>query len=283
MKPFHSRLLLSAACLLLTAQTKSGSAAAYSTPIDTARILRVRGGAAFVRGNGRMHRSASSAGSNGEDGSENLKDCRGEASALFGNIRIPAALFAGASAGAAFAMPIAMQSEGVKVGLVKRLYALLMMAALSSEIIAVVVSTVTVASLSARESPKTKTVSELLEQCYEFEWIASRLHFLVGVLYFVLGIGFRAWITISCPVIAKAALGTILSATMLCVAVAMELESTQALVGNLFTLPWRFSKLFVIRARSKPLFTSALALSATTGAYIFFQIPHIVKYMFASQ
>ena len=69
------------------------------------------------------------------------KDYSSEAAGLFGNVRIPAALFAGAAAGAAFALPLGV-SEGLKVGLVKRLYALLMMGSLSSEIVAVVVSKV---------------------------------------------------------------------------------------------------------------------------------------------
>ena len=43
-----------------------------------------------------------------------LKDYKSEASSLFGNIRVPAALFAGASAGAAFAMPVAAAGEGLK-------------------------------------------------------------------------------------------------------------------------------------------------------------------------
>ena len=269
---------LMAAFLLLIAQTESVSAfaASSSTLYKSGKILRVRGGAGLVGGNGRIKRGA---GSSAEENSEALQDFRGQASALFGNIRIPAALFAGASAGAAFAMPLSMQSESLKFGLVKRLYALLMMGALSSEIIAVVVSTVTVASLSARESPKTKSVSDLLEQSYAFEWITARLHFLMGVMYFVLGMGFRAWITIACPIIAKAALGTILSAALLCVAVVMEVETTQAFVGNFFTMPWKFTKLFAARAKRKPLFALALALSATTGGYILYQTPHVLTYL----
>jgi hypothetical protein len=214
------------------------------------------------------------------DGVE-LKDFRGEASNLFGNVRIPAALFAGASTGASFAMPLAA-SEGLRLGLVKRVYALLMMAALSSAIVAVVVSTLTVGSLSTHATPKTYSVNELIQQHYELEWASTRFHFLSGVLYFVVGIGLRAWVSIACPVIAKAAVGIILSCTLLCVAFIQEAESkgpSASCMDGVLQLPLRYCTALFRRARTRPLFTAALLMSLTSWGYTLANIPHVIHFL----
>lgn len=208
------------------------------------------------------------------------KDYRGEASSLFGNVRIPAALFAGASAGAAFALPLHLH-EGLRLGLVKRLYALLIMAALSSQILAVVVSTLATTSLSARpdapESLLTSSVSELLQDHYYLEWISCRWHFLSGVLMFVVGIGIRAWVTISCPIVAQAALGIIVSCALLCVAFISDLPVD--LLDGFLKLPFRYMQLLVSRAQRKPLFALAVTAATITKLYVISKIPHIVYYL----
>jgi hypothetical protein len=214
---------------------------------------------------------------------EELKDYSGAASSVFGNVRIPAALFAGASAGAAFALPLA-SSEGLRVGLVKRLYALLMMGALSSQIVAVVLVTLSVASLTTLESKTlTSSVGQLLRQDYELEWVGCRWHFLSGVLMFVVGIGLRAWITIGCPVIAKAALGIIVSAALLCLAFIQDLKQGGEMVNGFFKLPVRYVQLLLARAKSKPLFALAFVAGSLTNIYILSKLPHIVKYLMSVQ
>jgi hypothetical protein len=231
-----------------------------------------------------------------EDVDVAVQDFRPQASALFANIRIPAALFAGASAGAAFAMPLVGMSDGLKLGLVKRLYALLLLGALSSQILAVVVSTLTVGALGASAHyddtpPMTKSVSELLRTRYDLEWVTVRLHFFTGILCFIVGIGLRAWVTIGCPVIAKAALGLILSATVLCLAFMQEMEVNEAsssssssgsFLEGVVQLPFRYVMLLMRRASRKPLFAAALALSTTTFGYILYKIPHIMKWLLVS-
>jgi len=83
-----------------------------------------------------------------------LKSYASEASNLFGNLRVPASLFAGASVGAAFAMPID-GPEGLKIGLVKRLYALLMISSLACQVVVVVVTTCTMGALALGAVEKT--------------------------------------------------------------------------------------------------------------------------------
>ena len=217
------------------------------------------------------------------------KEYKSEASNLFGNIRVPAALFAGASAGAAFAMPIG--SGTFKVELSKRVYALLMMSSLTFEIIAVVVSTLVVASMSTTTSfPKTSSLEDLLDQHYQFEWVTTRFHFLSGVLLFILGIGIRAWVSISCPIIARAALGTVLTGTLMCVAFVEDSSTTSlytegddsrnsSLMNGVLALPWNYLKLLFDKAKTRPLFAIAMAMGLATSAYTVAKIPHIISWL----
>jgi hypothetical protein len=212
-----------------------------------------------------------------------LMEHKAEASNLFGNVRIPAALFAGASAGAAFALPIT-PSVGVRLGLVQRLYSLLMMGALSYQILAVVVSTLAVASLATRKCPLTASVGALLQQEYELEWVAVRFHFLCGLIMFITGIGLRAWIAIACPVIAKAALGVILSSAALCVAFIQDVEQHQAddcgcLLDGVVKLPTKYLSLLAKKSMQKPLFAIALIGMLLTSTHIVVNIPHVVQWL----
>ena len=123
-----------------------------------------------------------------------LKDYAGAAGGLFGTYRIPASLFAGASAGAAFAMPIVL-GEAATLGYVKRIYAALMISSLVCQLQVIVVSTVALERLS-RAYDKEVSVESFMRRYFDLEWIAVRLNFFVGVLSFVTAIGLRAWQTI---------------------------------------------------------------------------------------
>jgi hypothetical protein len=251
-----------------------------------------RGGALFRRHNSPVpasshfsNRSSAAAAAAAADhvDSAHLMEHNAEASNLFGNVRIPAALFAGASAGAAFALPI-MPGVGVKMGLVQRVYSLLMMSALSSEILAVVVSTLAVSSLATRKTPRTLNVGALLRQEYELEWVAVRFHFLCGLIMFITGIGLRAWITIACPIIAKAALGIILSSAALCVAFIQDVEQHQAddcggLLDGFAKLPTKYFTLLAKKSMQKPLFAIAFVGMLLTSTHIVVNIPHVVEWL----
>ena len=112
-----------------------------------------------------------------------LKDHAGTAGSLFGTYRIPASLFAGASAGAAFAMPIVL-GEAATLGYVKRIYAALMISSLVCQLQVIVVSTVALERLS-RAYDKEVSVEAFMRRYFDLEWIAVRLNFFVGVLSFV--------------------------------------------------------------------------------------------------
>ena len=240
------------------------------------RLSRAKPRFSFLRLSSEIKGGATAAAASAE-----LQDFSNEATGLFNNVRIPAALFAGASAGATFALPL-VASEGLKVGMVKRIYALMMMGALSSEVVAVVVSTLTMGALSTQSKKRTAvSLHDFLLNYYELEWSSTRLHFLSGVLLFSLAIGMRAWISISCPVVAKAALGIILSSTLLCLSFWRQLEGDSFMDG-VVQLPARYAGALIRRSKQSEFFAASFTLTLVTALYIIMSIPHVAKYLLAA-
>lgn len=204
------------------------------------------------------------------------KDYSGEASGLFGMVRVPAALFAGASAAAAFALPIS-HTDGVVVGFVKRLYALLMLGALSSQLLAIVVSTTAMGELSYYPHSPTVSLDAFIRKYCDFEWTTTLANFVFGMLAFVFGSGIRAWISISCPIVARAALGIITSATLL--AIAFLNDSYCKHGETLLRLPLEYVTYLYKNARRSPLFFIAVLLMTVTYAYIAIKIPHTYSHL----
>ena len=209
----------------------------------------------------------------------NTKDYSDQAKALFGDIRFPASLFAGASAGAAFAMPLTA-NDGLRLGLVKRFYALIMMGALSSQLLAIVVATLTVGTITceSRKLEAAKSVGEFITKNFDVEWTVVRASFLGGILGFVVAAGMRARVTIGCSVFAKATLGIVISATLLAVAFLEEAEREKS-GGSIFGLGFKCLKLLAGKARSEPLFAAGLVSSALTWGYLLSQGSHIYHHL----
>ena len=159
-------------------------------------LIWLRQAASFTQPAMRTRSAATSLRSGATQQSGELKDYAGAAGGLFGTYRIPASLFAGASAGAAFAMPI-LAGEAATLGYVKRIYAALMISSLVCQLQVIVVSTVALERLS-RAYDKEVSVESFMRRYFDLEWIAVRLNFFVGVLSFVTAIGLRAWQASAC-------------------------------------------------------------------------------------
>ena len=159
-------------------------------------LIWLRQAASFTQPAMRTRSAATSLRSGATQQSGELKDYAGAAGGLFGTYRIPASLFAGASAGAAFAMPIVL-GEAATLGYVKRIYAALMISSLVCQLQVIVVSTVALERLS-RAYDKEVSVEAFMRRYFDLEWIAVRLNFFVGVLSFVrpvwnLNVASMAW------------------------------------------------------------------------------------------
>ena len=211
-----------------------------------------------------------------------LRDYGSEMSALFGNIRIPAALFAGASAGAAFALPLGT-ADGLKRGFVKRTYALLMMSALSCQLLAIIVATLSMGTIAvSAESRKAACLADYIEEYFDLSWVTARWNFLAGIFAFVVGMGIRAWLVVTCPIFGNAALGIIASSTVLAVGFVEDNERKRRSGGvskGLLGLTIRYATSMLKKAAKDPLFALGCLLSAATWGYVVYNLPHVWQYL----
>ena len=99
-------------------------------------------------------------------------DHRQDAATLFNNVRIPAALINTAALNGAFVMQPHV-ADPAPVVIVKRIYTLLAIASVSSELLAIVSSTAAINKLNELNTGPTASVIELLmSEPYEFSWIS---------------------------------------------------------------------------------------------------------------
>lgn len=202
-----------------------------------------------------------------------------DAASVFDSLRVPASLFAGAAAGEAFALPIAQGDDSFCVS-VKLIYALLMISALSLEITAIVVSTLSIGTLTDVQDSSYKSMSDLLFGELELELVTSRLTFLLGLVTFAFGNGLRAWTAFHGTLVGVAALGIIFSGTLICLAFLDELGQTSfGKQGSLLGLPVRFTQLILKRSETSPLFALAVAASIVTTVLIFAGLAQVEELM----
>ena len=145
-----------------------------------------------------------------------VKQFDGAASAVFNNLRIPAALVAGAAFGGAFRLQL-NSADAFALALAKRAYVVIAVMALASELLVVVTATCALDAMNRADSlVPAETLSCWFERNgLELENLVCTVHFFFGLLGLTAMVGLRAWITISCARIAKGTLGLIASVVLI--------------------------------------------------------------------
>ena len=148
--------------------------------------------------------------------STGVKQFDGAASAVFNNLRTPAALVAGAAFGGAFGLQL-NSADAFALALAKRAYVVIAVMALASELLVVVTATCALDAMNRADSlVPAETLSCWFEQNgLELENLVCTVHFFFGLLGLTAMVGLRAWITISCARIAKGTLGLIASVVLI--------------------------------------------------------------------
>mmetsp|Transcript_658 Transcript_658/g.1504 ORF Transcript_658/g.1504 Transcript_658/m.1504 type:complete len:280 (+) Transcript_658:86-925(+) len=208
---------------------------------------------------------------------EELQDCGGSVASLFGNLRIPASLIAGASLGSAFALPM-LDSDSAKIGMAKRLYAYSMVTTLGSMLLVVILSTIAMNDISIRPKRMSKNVGAYIEENYASEWMLVKSHFFYGAFAFMGGSAFRAYVNVACPVIGKGVIGILLSLGLFCLSYLMERSTLQT------DCTWRirltkFVKAIVNKAKGNVLFAAGAITWLTAVSYMIYKIPHMYFYL----
>ncbi len=210
---------------------------------------------------------------------EELQDFGGAVTGLFGNLRIPASLLAGASLGSAFALPM-LDTDGAKIGMAKRLYAFSMVTTLGSMLLVVIITTIVMNDIALRPKRLSKTSAEYIEENYGCEWMIVRSHFFYGSFAFLGGCAFRAYISIACPVIGKGVLGILASLSMMCMSYLVENAAGQRLgAQQLQDRFGRFLKSIGKRAKENVWFGAGAITWIWAVAYLTYKLPHMYTYL----
>uniref|UniRef100_A0A7S4STU6 Uncharacterized protein n=1 Tax=Ditylum brightwellii TaxID=49249 RepID=A0A7S4STU6_9STRA len=209
---------------------------------------------------------------------EELEDFGGAVGGLFGNFRIPAMLVAASTLGSAFALPFA-ETDRVLFGFSKRIYAFTMLTSLGSMVLVVILSTICMNDIAISPARLSTSVQQYIDDNYALEWMMVKSHFYYGTLAFVVGTAFRAWVSITCPVVGNAIVGILSSLTVISISTLLEKSRNQG--GG---KPFRqnvvcYLKLLLAKGKSSPLFGAGAILWATTVAYIFVKFPHVYLYL----
>lgn len=129
----------------------------------------------------------------GASGVTALADYSGAAKALFENVRVPASIIGGSIV----PLGLAMNVDGIKSPRLKaffeRAYTLLAVASLSNELVAVVISSVSVNKLSEVATAPAASVHALIHRDYEMQWLGVNFHFLAGLFGLAGMVGIKAF------------------------------------------------------------------------------------------
>ena len=208
---------------------------------------------------------------------EELKDFGGSVAGLFGNLRIPASLIAGASLGSAFALPM-LDTDAVRIGMAKRLYAFSMVTTLGSMLLVVIITTKVMNDIALRPKRLSKTCAEYIEDNYGCEWMIVRSHFFYGSFAFLGACAFRAYISVACPVIGRGTLGILASLSMMCMSYLTE--GCQNLgAQKLHERFGRFLKTIGNRAKTNVWFGAGAITWIWAVAYLIYKLPHMYIYL----
>ena len=97
--------------------------------------------------------------------------------------------------------------------------------------------------------------------------------------------GIRAYISIACPIIAKSAVGLVVSAILVCVAFMSKTQRHRAryIDRQERNIPWTYLQTLIETSTQYPIFGIALVLGVMTKLYIVYHIPHIITNLLAMQ
>ena len=177
-----------------------------------------------------------------------VKQFDGAASAVFNNLRIPAALVAGAAFGGAFGLQL-NSADAFALALAKRAYVVIAVMALASELLVVVTATCALDAMNRADSlVPAETLSCWFERNgLELENLVCTVHFFFGVLGLTAMVGLRAWITISCARIAKGTLGLIASVVLIMI----SMLNSRNVEFDLFKLSRRYGAALYHRIKTE--------------------------------
>lgn len=177
---------------------------------------------------------------------EPLQDFTPAAVDLFSNMRVPAALIAGAVIPFGFAaMPRPVMGESRGKRLAKITSALLASFTLATELITIVYATVAVNKLREVVPAPSSSLMQLLQRDYEMGWLGVNVHFFAGLISLAIMSSITIWLNFGMQVGRAAAFGASAAVCLMIAIVNNGIHQGDGtgefrFGGNLFTLTLRY-------------------------------------------
>mgnify|MGYP007078100935 CR=1 FL=1 len=198
-----------------------------------------------------------------------LLDHSAAAAGLFNNMKTPATLLFGALVPLGFLAPLPNSADGKPYAAMRRLHTLLAVFSLSNELISVIYATAASNRLIEASIAPTASVFCLLERDFELPWLATNVHFLLGVAGAMTMVGMRVFLSCAGSPLAVAAVGISTSALVLMTEV-INAEVARSGRGSFAHLIFRYVYLLFSRPQSllHRLSTTTWSLSLLVGAWM---------------
>lgn len=207
-------------------------------------------------------------------------DFGGVVAGLFGNLRIPASLIAGASLGSAFGLP-PKEGDDLVLGMVKRIYVVFMLGSLCSMLLTVLLSTLCMNDIALSPPKTADTTRDYIDRYYSLEWMLTRTNFLWGSVVFVIGSMLRGWVFLSCPVVGRGLLGIMGSFILIATSIVVQ-YCTQQTGRTPLQLMKRSLQLIWNKMKNDYLFAAGTSVWIVTLLYPIATIPHLTQSLMAS-
>ena len=212
-----------------------------------------------------------------EDDEPPESDHGGVVSGIFGNLRIPASLLAGASLGQAFALPFA-DMDGLTLGMVKRVYILCMLGSFSSMLLTVLVSTTVMTDITLSNPRLAKSPADYINRYYALDYMLTKINFFAGSGVFAIGSMLRGWVFLNLATVGQGVLGIMGSFTLMTASIVLEYnrrQSGKSLFGQL-------KDTFLLmknKTRTNKLFAIGAIAWCATMIWLLAKVPHIAEHL----
>jgi hypothetical protein len=186
-------------------------------------------------------------------------------------MNLPSSIIAGAIVPLGFVAPLQVESEpgeNIWEQRARRMYQVLSVVTLATELIAVMWATVASNQLTENTFAPANSVWHLIQRDFELEWAAVNTHFVIGMLGFLGMIGIRSYFVAKKALLGGATLGVALSSLALMVSivnrgVAAGGGKGRRFGGTVLSLAQRYTTLLLARALSIKTFGILEILSVT--------------------
>lgn len=151
-----------------------------------------------------------------------MADYTASAATLFNNMRTPASIIAGAMLPIGFLSPLKIdpdEDEGIFSTFLRRIYPLVSVLSLCSQLLSVMWATVAVNQLTETKIELTSSVWHLIQRDFYLPWVATNAHFVIGMMGFMWVISSRAYFLASKGPAGASAAGLAFSSLLLMISI----------------------------------------------------------------